>query len=285
MRGLVDLHIHTTASDGSMKPDEVVYYAKQKGIIALSITDHDTVAGIKEAKRVGMSIGVEIIPGIEISAEYDGELHILGYYIDEVPYLKEKLKEFQTRRELRNIKIVQNLQRMGIKISWEEVLSKSKGETVGRLHIGMVLVEKGYCKDLNSAFDEYLGYGKKAYVKKEKIKPEECIEIILKSGGIPVLAHPKYLNLRWHQLNNLLIQLKKVGLAGLEVYYSMNTDEETDMFKKLAEKHDLVATGGTDFHGTNRPEIEIGVGKGNMNLHYEIVEGIKQWFKKRGRDV
>lgn len=273
--GLVDLHVHTTASDGTMSPKQLVAYAKQKGITALSITDHDTISGVEEAMDAGRLLGVEIIPGIEISVDYKGEMHILGYYVKETPKFNKKLEEFKDKRDARNLKIIEKLRELGMVISWEEVSHAARGETIGRPHIAMVLVNKGYTDSIKSAFEEYIGKGKKAYVERDKVEPKEGIELILETGGIPVLAHPKYLNLGENELNHLLEELKDYGLLGIEAYYSMNTKDETGLYLRLAIEYGLITTGGTDFHGENKPEIDIGVGRGNMKLGYKIVQELK----------
>ncbi len=273
--GLVDLHVHTTASDGTMSPKQLVKYAKQKGISALGITDHDTIAGIEEAGDAGKLLGVEVIPGIEISVDYKGEMHILGYYVKETPKFNKKLEEFKGKRNARNLRIIEKLRELGMAISWKEVSEAAGGETVGRPHIAVVLVNKGYTNSIKSTFEKYIGKGKKAYVERDKVEPKEGIELILEAGGIPVLAHPKYLNLGENQLNDLLEKLKDYGLLGIEAYYSMNTKYETGLYLRLAIKHGLITTGGTDFHGENKPEIDIGVGRGNMKLGYKMVQELK----------
>lgn len=280
MKGLVDLHIHTTASDGTMSPREVVRYAKEKGISALAITDHDTVSGISEALSAGKEMDVEVIPGIEISVDLNIEMHLLGYFINKTPELEENLNEFKTKRNDRNKKIIKKLNELGFKIDLEEVLNVSGGEAVGRPHIASVLLRKGYVGSMSEAFELYLGAGGKAYAQREKVEPKEGIELILKAGGVPVLAHPKYLNLNNKKLDKLLVKLIEYGLAGMEVYYSTNTIYESGEYARLAIKHGLLITGGTDFHGKNKPEIEIGIGRGNMKIDYKIVKDLKE-FKDR----
>ena len=278
MDELIDLHVHTTASDGTMSPKQIVSYAKQKGLIAIGITDHDTISGIEEAQKEGKLLGIEVIPGIEISTEFNGEMHILGYYIKETFQLIKKLNGIRDKREIRNVKIISKLNERGIDVSLEEVKEIAKGESIGRPHIAMVLMQKGYVDSVRTAFDKYLGKGKIAYVDREKVSPEEGIKIILEAGGLPVLAHPKYLNLSGAELDILLVKLKEYGLVGIEAYYSMNTKNETGIYLRVAIKHGLAVTGGTDFHGNNKPEIDIGTGKGNMKLKYDIVNNLLKKF-------
>ena len=278
MDELIDLHVHTTASDGTMSPKQIVSYAKQKGLIAIGITDHDTISGIEEAQKEGKLLGIEVIPGIEISTEFNGEMHLLGYYIKETFQLIKKLNGIRDKREIRNVKIISKLNERGIDVSLEEVKEIAKGESIGRPHIAMVLMQKGYVDSVRTAFDKYLGKGKIAYVDREKVSPEEGIKIILEAGGLPVLAHPKYLNLSGAELDILLVKLKEYGLVGIEAYYSMNTKNETGIYLRVAIKHGLAVTGGTDFHGNNKPEIDIGTGKGNMKLKYDIVNNLLKKF-------
>ncbi len=276
MRNLVDLHVHTTASDGTMSPEELVHYAHKKGVAVVGITDHDTTAGISEAQKAGDLLGVEVIPGIEVSVEYEGEMHILGYFIKDTQELKDKMVELRAKREERNRKIIRKLNDCGVNISWDEVMEAAKGETIGRPHIGMVMVQKGYARALDSCFEKYLGKGKTAYVDREKMGPREGIELIIQAGGVPVLAHPRYLNMEMRKLDALLSKLKDEGLEGIEAYYSMNTQDETGKYLRLAVRHGLAVTGGTDFHGTNKPDVDIGTGRGNMALGPEMVVELKK---------
>jgi hypothetical protein len=277
---MIDLHVHTTESDGTLTPKQIVEHAKQIGIEALAITDHDTVSGVKPAKQTGDLLGVEIIPGIEISVDYNGEMHILGYYVDQTPLFMQKLEEFKITRESRNRKMIEKLQQRGFDISFQEVSDITEGVSMGRPHIAAILMKKGYVDSINTAFEKYIGNGKIAYIEREKVTPKEGIEAILEAGGIPVLAHPKYLNLGNSELNNVLIELKGYGLKGIEAYYSMNTSNETGIYLRMAIKYNLVVTGGTDYHGANKPEIEMGKGKGNMFLDYGIIEALKKKYKE-----
>lgn len=276
IEGLVDLHVHTTASDGTMSPGELVSYAKTRGVSVLGITDHDTISGLNEAEKAGRMLGVEIVPGIEISVDYSKDMHILGYYINDSVKLKERLSVINNNRKTRNLKIIAKLKNSGMDISWEEVEETAKGENVGRPHIAMVMAAKGYVKSIEQAFAQYLARGRAAYEERGKLSPGDGMNMIIEAGGIPVLAHPRYLQLEKTELEHLIVQLKEYGLAGIEAYYSMNSSEETETYLKLAQKFNLIPTGGTDFHGGNKPEIEIGVGKGNMRLGYDIVEILKK---------
>jgi predicted metal-dependent phosphoesterase TrpH len=195
--GYVDLHLHTTASDGVMTPSEIVRYAKSKGLQAIAITDHDTIEGLEEGLLEGEKIGFEVVPGVEISAEHSpGSMHLLGYFLDiHHPLLKGKLDYLQKARAERNPKIIENLNRLGVRISYEEVVKASGGGQVGRPHFAQVLIEKGYVRSFQEAFDRFLKKGAPAYVDKVRFKPEQAISFIKESGGVAVLAHPKTLGM------------------------------------------------------------------------------------------
>ncbi|MGE5329576.1 MAG: PHP domain-containing protein [Deltaproteobacteria bacterium] len=269
----IDLHVHTTASDGSFKPYELVKYASEKGLCAIAITDHDTVSGINEAEKAGDKFGVEIIPGLEISVDHESEMHILGYFIKASGNFEAKLENLRLRRNLRNEKIINKLRHLGFDISIDDIINEAQGESIGRPHIASLMMRKGYVKSIYEAFEIYLGEGKKAYYERERISPKEGIELIKCAGGIPVLAHPKYLN--QNRLEEVVVELKDTGIQGIEVYYSLNKKEETKRYSRLAKKYGLIATGGTDFHGANKPDIDIGRGLGDFRLEYDVVEKMK----------
>jgi predicted metal-dependent phosphoesterase TrpH len=274
---IVDLHTHSTASDGSFTPKELIRLARDTGLSAIALTDHDTIDGINEALEEGSFAGIEVIPGLEISADYETEMHILGYffgntYLNIVPVLKE-LKE---NRERRNPKIIKKLNELGFDISLEEIERKAGGKIVARPHIARVLLEKGYVESIGEAFEKYLAIGRPAYFRKEKLSPEESIKEILRAGGLPVLAHPIYLDMNTEQLDSLFLQLKRSGLMGVEAYYVDNTEKDTAHLLRLAAKHGLIATGGSDFHGSFKPDIKLGTGRGQLKIPYEVLEQLKE---------
>jgi predicted metal-dependent phosphoesterase TrpH len=276
--GNVDLHLHTTASDGVMTPSEIVNYAKNKGLVAIAITDHDTIEGLEEGLLEGERIGVEVIPGIEISAEHSpGSMHLLGFFIDiHHPLLKERLGYLQTARAERNPRMVEKLNKLGIDITFDEVLKASGGGQVGRPHFAQVLIEKGYVRSFQEAFDRFLKKGASAYVEKMRFSAEESIHFINEANGVAVLAHPNTLQLNgYSELENLLLRLVKKGLRGIEAYYPEHSALEVAQYKTLAEKHGLLITGGTDYHGIEKNGLDIGVGRGEMKLPYSIVENLK----------
>lgn len=269
----IDLHIHTTASDGTLTPSQVVQLAKKRQLKAIAITDHDTVDGVKEALEEGRRISLEVIPGVEISANVKtGSLHLLGYFVEtERGILKEKLERLKQARSERNSRIATKLNNLGINITYQEVVAASGGGQVGRPHFAQVLVDKGYVHSLNEAFDRYLGQGAPAYVDKYRFDAKEAIDIVLKAGGVPVLAHPFTLNCTPEDLETLVTELVQDGLKGIEAFNPDHAHEQTAWYQRLAEKLGLVKTGGSDFHGTLE-KAELGtIGKG-VCLPYTIVE-------------
>lgn len=273
----IDLHTHSTASDGSMSPTALVRHAAENGLAAIALTDHDTIGGVFEALEEGKRIGIEVVAGLEISVAFNPEMHILGYFFDE-RYLAidNVLASLKRNREERNPKIVSKLNKLGYKISMEEVIEKALGEIIGRLHIANVLVEKGYAGNVEEAFDKFLLRGRPAFVEKDKLTPEEGINEITKAGGIPVLAHPVFLEMSFAQLDELLVRLKRAGLRGLEAYYTDNDESDTRNFLELADRNGLMVTGGSDFHGAYKNDIMIGKGYGNLIIPYELLDRLKK---------
>ena len=276
--GNIDLHLHTTASDGVMTPSEIVNYAKNKGLQAIAITDHDTIEGLKEGISEGERIGLEVIPGIEISAEHSpGSMHLLGFLIDvNHPILKERLEYLQRARAERNPRMAEKLNKLGINITFDEVLKVSGGGQVGRPHFAQVLIEKGYVRSFQEAFDRFLKKGAPAYVEKMRFSAEESIHFINEANGVAVLAHPNTLQLNgYSELENLILRLVKKGLRGIEAYYPEHSALEVAQYMTLAERHGLLVTGGTDYHGIEKNGLDIGVGRGEMRLPYSIVADLK----------
>jgi len=274
----VDLHLHTTASDGVMSPSEIVRYAKAKGLQAIAITDHDTIEGLEEGLSEGERIGFEVIPGIEISAEhFPGSMHLLGFFIDiHHPLLNERLGYLQKARAERNPRIVARLNQLGIDLSYEEVLRASGGGQVGRPHFAQVLLEKNYVRTFQEAFDRFLKKGAPAYVDKFRFTAKEAIHFINEAKGVAVLAHPNTLNVNgYSELESLILRLIEEGLRGIEVYYPEHSALEVAQYRTLAERYGLLMTGGTDYHGIEKNGLDIGVGRGEMKLPYSMVEGLK----------
>jgi 3',5'-nucleoside bisphosphate phosphatase len=280
---LIDLHVHSSASDGSYPPAEVVRYAKEGGLAAMALTDHDTVDGLTEAVAAGETLGLEIVPGVEISAQFPGgTMHILGLFVDYANgRLDERLAVLKQARLDRNPQIIAKLNALGIPITMSRVEEISCGGQVGRPHIARALLEAGYVQDLQEAFDKYLGWHKPAYVSKFRFSPDRALTMIREANGIPVLAHPFTLGLgSAFALKNLVVELKGLGLAGLEVFYAEHTPKQIAQYLKLARELDLLITGGSDFHGLNKPEITLGSIPWQEKLTYNLVEALKAWRRR-----
>ena len=277
---MIDLHLHTTASDGALTPSKLVDAAVARGMEAISITDHDTVGGLAEGRRRAEELGVEFIDGIELSSEWRGrEVHILGYFIDpEAPELKKELAKMKEARDNRNVKILEKLSNYKIDISLEELQEEAGGDIVGRAHIANLMLNKGYVYSKGEIFKRYLGIGGVAYVPKGDLSPERAVEIIRENGGIASLAHPKYISEDEVRLTELINDLKKSGLEAMEVYYSNFSLKEVLKYKKLARKMDLLLTGGSDYHGGNKGNIEIGDG----GVPLEVYNELRGLYKGRG---
>jgi hypothetical protein len=275
----IDLHTHTTASDGDLTPARLVDHALQQGLSAVAVTDHDTVAGVDEAMARGREVGLEVVPGVEISTSFKpGSMHVLGYFIDHRhPALTEKLGALQAGRSERNPRILAKLNELGLDISWDEITTAAGGGQVGRPHFARVLTDKGLVNDTQEAFDRYLAKGAPAYVGRFNFTPEEAIELLAEAGGLPVLAHPCTLKLeRTDELAGLLERLKKHGLAGLEAYYSQHSPAMARKYVKLAERFDLAVTGGSDFHGQSKLNVVLGRVGGGMGVPAVLLGELKK---------
>jgi hypothetical protein len=276
----IDLHTHSNASDGSLPPGEVVRLAKQRGLKAIALTDHDTIDGLAEAVAAGREVGVEVIPGVEISARQPGgSMHILGYFLDYQDRLfDQRLAVLKQARKDRNPRIIAKLNALGIPLKMERVERISGRGQMGRPHIARALFEGGYVRTIQEAFDIYLGNQGKAYVSKFRFLPEEAIDMIRAAKGVPVLSHPFTLDLRTREdLRARLLELQGLGLAGIEVFYPEHSPEQTDLYLSLARELGLLITGGSDFHGDNKPEVELGRINCQPKLTYELVEALKAW--------
>lgn len=276
----IDLHTHSTASDGTLSPSQLARYAKEKGISSIALTDHDTIEGIDEFKKECAAIGIEAISGVEISAKYHKEMHILGLFIDEnnLEFI-EKLRTLKNARYNRNKKLLERINENGFDISVMDVTASSEEKSlrnVGRAHFANVFVKKRYTATVQEAFDKYLSKGKPMYVERTTFSPAESIGFIKKAGGIAVLAHPKYITQDKDELEKLLIELKSYGLDGVESYYSEYTIEFRDVCLELCKKLDLSPTGGSDFHGGNKPHIEIGEVCGGMTIEKNVLDNLKK---------
>ncbi|MGP8051857.1 MAG: PHP domain-containing protein [Desulfobaccales bacterium] len=280
---LIDLHVHSNASDGTFAPAEVVRLAGEGGLKALALTDHDTIDGLAEAVAAGAAYGVEVIPGIEVSARYPGgTMHILGLDIEYGNgHLGERLAVLQRARAERNPQIIAKLNALGFPISLEQVARISGAGQMGRPHIARALMEAGYVSSIQEAFDLYLSYRGKAYVSKFRFPPEEAIAMIREVQGVPVLAHPFTLGLgSARALKNTLEELTAVGLAGIEAIYAEHTPEQEALYLRLARELGLLVSGGSDFHGDNKPEIVLGGMPGQERLNYRLLAALKAWRRR-----
>ena len=276
----VDLHTHSTASDGTYSTTELVDYAVEKGLSALALTDHDTVWGLSEAMARGeMYPDLEIVPGIEYSTVHNGkDVHIVGLYIDyKDPKYKASLKEFVDSRVNRNRKMCEKLAEAGVPITFEELIEMNPGAVITRAHFGKLLYAKGYVSSVKEAFERYVGDHCPCYVPREKITPQMAVEQILSAHGVPVLAHPVLYGLGKDAMDELVHSLKDAGLVAIEALYGTYTAQDERDIKALAHKYDLLISGGSDFHGANKPHIDLGVGTGRMVIPMEVLDRIKEY--------
>ncbi len=273
----IDLHTHSTASDGTLTPTEVVETAAQAGLSAIALTDHDTIAGVEEAMTAADRCGIRVIPGIEISCHSMGkEVHMLGFFLDytDETFLKT-LEDLRENRGGRNQKMLDAFVRDGFPITWEKLKHGNPDSVITRAHFARVLVDEGICKTKNEAFDKYLGDGKKYYIPRSKIRPEDAITYIHQAGGVAVLAHPYEYKLSKAQLVTMIEELKNAGLDGIECYHSNNYVGQSLVLKELAHRYDLAITGGSDFHGSNKPDISLGIGRGGLKVHESLIEPLE----------
>lgn len=277
LSSLIDLHIHSTFSDGVLKPSEVIDLAVAHGLKAISITDHDTAAGTDEAKTRGGEKGIEVITGIEISSwQGDTSMHILGYRFNhEGKQFNRRLKLLQDGRENRNARIIENLNRLGISVDLHELLHYSEYGQTGRPHIARLLVDKGVTNTIDLAFKYYLARGAPAYAERYRFSAREAIAMIREAGGIAVLAHPASLDPSLRSIPQLLKELCKVGLEGVEVYYPSHSPKAEKALLKMAKESDLIITGGSDFHDMERSGHNASEWLQRTRIPYELVAAMK----------
>lgn len=285
----VDLHTHSNKSDGSYSPSELVDYAIAKGLAAIALTDHDTTDGLAEAIAYADALSqsgqpsVEVVPGIEFSTKHEGkDVHIVGLYIAyDSPDFDAKLQEFVNSRISRNIKMCNNLREAGIDITYEKLQERNPDAVITRAHYASYLFEEGYVKNRQDAFAQYLGDHTKYFVPREKVTPAQAVSLILQAGGIPVLAHPPLYHLGKDRLDDLVSSLKDVGLMGIEALYSTYTNQDERDMRRLALKYDLLLSGGSDFHGANKPNLDLGTGYGRLFVPEEFLDKIKAAHKQK----
>jgi predicted metal-dependent phosphoesterase TrpH len=273
---MLDLHTHSRASDGSLTPEELVDLARRSNLAAIALTDHDTVDGLAAGIAAARAGGPELVPGVELSAACErGALHLVGLYIDhEHAGLLAGLERAREMRRARNPRIVEKLHAVGKPLDLTEVEQQAGGDVVGRPHFAQAMVARGHVRSPEEAFERYLARGGAAYVPKQKFDAATCIRLIREAGGVPVLAHPDQTELAGDDLRGLVGRLVDVGLAGLEVYCPSYTDGMTGEYRGIALEYGLVESGGTDFHGSNKPRIELGRGYGRLHVPDELLTRI-----------
>lgn len=271
---MVDLHMHSTFSDGSLTPAELVQRACEAGVSTLALTDHDTTRGVGPFLEACRGAGLRGVPGVEISVDFGpGTLHMIGLFIDpQDGPLQDVLVRLRTARETRNQEILAKLNRMGHALTWDEVAKFAGEDVVGRPHFAMALIEKGVVKDKEEAFERLLGKGKPAYTDRYRLSAMDSIAMIRAAGGVPVLAHPFTLGYHRNRLRTFVAELAGQGLQAMEVYYSEHTPEQQRQLQAIAAEFGLAPSGGSDFHGALNPDIRIGRGFGSLAIPDDVVD-------------
>jgi predicted metal-dependent phosphoesterase TrpH len=292
MPGYVDLHCHSTASDGTLPPAEVVRLAQGSGLSGLALTDHDTIGGVAAAAAEAERLGLTFLPGIEISCEYPhpGTMHILGYGVDPASAtLRDLTRQLLEGRDNRNPKIIQRLNELGVSITMDDVEREAKAtaadskKPIGRPHIAAVLLRKGYVSSIKQAFDKYLAQGGAAYFDKERLTMRQAMELIRASGGMPMLAHPIQLRTTSDaELERVVKDLVDLGLVGLETIHSDHDAALVEKYTRLADRYRLLKTGGSDFHGSNKKDIQLGVANGRR-IPREFLDGLLERHRELRR--
>lgn len=279
----IDLHTHTSKSDGSYTPVELVDYAIEKGLAAVAVTDHDSIEGLDEALSHAAALtakglpSIEVIPGIEFSTKYENQdVHIVGLYISyDSASFRQALNDFVDSRTGRNRKMCKNLQDAGIDITYEKLQAIYPDAVITRAHYASFLCEYGYVKNRQDAFAIYLGDHTKYFVPREKVTPTQAVKLILEAGGVPILAHPPLYHMGNERLDRLVSSLKAEGLMGIEAFYSTYTNQDVRDMLRLADKYDLLLSGGSDFHGANKPGLDLGCGYGKLFVPEDLLLKIK----------
>ncbi|MDR3116137.1 MAG: PHP domain-containing protein [Treponema sp.] len=286
---MIDLHTHSSASDGTLSPAQLVENALQQGLSALALTDHDTIAGLDEAKQEAEKSALRFIPGIEIEITWEpGEFHLLGLgiYQPRAAFL-EALAELAHLREMRNRKIIQRMQEWSIPVTYEDILSlfRSSGKSIGRPHFASLLIKLGVVKNQEQAFSQYLGRGRPFYVPKEGMEFRRAVQVIQDAGGIAVLAHPMSLYVAWGHLPALVKALKEQGLNGIEAWHPTAKVRSCKRLEELGKSLGLCITAGSDFHGETRPERKLGITAGNIKIDDAILAAIPALEGLRSRAI
>lgn len=284
----IDLHVHSNASDGTLTPSQVVELATKQNLSAIALTDHDTLRGLNEAKIAAENarkkgLDIEVIPGVELSVAYkEKDIHILGLYVNENDKnLNNILDKAVQARNGRNQKMVDNLRKAGIDITVEQLIEEAGDAVITRAHFAKFLTEHGYTKNKEEAFQTYLSPATPYYVPRNFLAPEFALSLIHEAGGIAVLAHPLLYHYSLEEVEELVKYLVGLGLDGIETIYPLNENDDEGNIRKLAERYGLLITGGSDFHGANKPKIQLGTGMGNIKIPYELLEKIKDLITQK----
>ena len=276
----IDLHAHTTASDGSLTPTELIGLAAQTGLSALAVTDHDTLGGLAEAQAAAVRAGLEMLPGVELSVEDDdGRFHLLGYGFDPAnAALGQTLIELRKSRAARNEQMAQKMAALGLPVTMEDVRAEAgeEAEVIARPHFARALIKKGVVSSVKEAFDRYLSTGKPLYMPKEVLTPQDAIALLHQAGGVAVMAHPGLVPLSAAALADRVASLAEdKGMDGIEAYYSQHSHADTERFMALAKQHDLLVTGGSDFHGTPKPHVPLGIVFDGKPAPFALLEALR----------
>lgn len=284
---MIDLHTHSNISDGSEPPGSIPRLAAEAGCRAVALTDHDNLRGLAEASAVAAEMGVELIPGCEVScrkpalpggARASGSTHVLCYFVEEGDGpLQDELRSLRNDRRSRNRALVERLAELGVAVDWDEVVAEAGNEEgVGRPHFARILVRHGAAEDVTDAFDRWLADDRPAYVPKARLDADQAARVARESGGVAVLAHPLSLGLDPSTLAALVGELAEAGLSGIEAYYGSYQPEQRHMLADMAKRAGLVATGGSDFHGTFKPDLSVGTGRGDLRVPDSVLEELEK---------
>jgi 3',5'-nucleoside bisphosphate phosphatase len=274
---VIDLHTHSTVSDGSDTPEELVDLAAKAGLSAFALTDHDRQDGVGPARKKAAEVGIELVPGTEISCEHPATMHMLVYFLEpgEGP-LQDELERLQVARDSRNERLLARLAELGLPVTAEELETEAGGSGAGRPHVAAILVRKGAATSVQDAFDRWLAKGRPAYVDKERLSPLTAITLALQSGALPVLAHPLSMDLAPHQLEGAVGELAEAGLVGLEAIYGRYSQDERASLAVTAARAGLAITGGSDHHGTYKPDLSVGTGRGDLHVPDSALGALKE---------
>ncbi len=279
---MIDLHTHSTVSDGSDPPERIPELAAAAGCRAVALTDHDRVDGLAAATARALSIGVEFVRGVEISCEHPGTMHLLVYFLpDGEGPLQDELVRLQNFRDSRNRLMADLLGRLGLPVTYEEIQQEAGGMGAGRPHIAAILVRKGIVGSIQEAFDVWLAKGRPGYMDKERLAPDVAVRLAVASGGVPVLAHPLSLGLSPFETAATVGELVPDGLAGVESIYGRYSADERSAMATLAGRYGLVATGGSDHHGRYKPDLQVGIGRGDLDVPDSVLDELRERIPAR----